>query len=96
MIIGKKLLHQTNSQQSAQILSIEQRCLKRKKQKCFGSEYLLGIKGNLKTWIRVIRDFHYPNLTKEFTEEQKADIMRRFKEVEKYTVTPPYFPGGRN
>ncbi len=59
-------------------------------------EYLLGIKGNLKTWVRVIRDFHYPNLTKEFTEEQKADIMRRFKEVEKYTVTPPYFPGGRN
>lgn len=58
--------------------------------------YLGGIKSDLKTWVRVIRDFYYPKLTKDFTEEQKANIMRRFKEVEKYTVTPPYFPGGRN
>ena len=58
--------------------------------------YLHGIRCNLKIWIRVIRDFHYPNLTKEFTEEQQANIMRRFKEVEKYTVAPPYFPSGRN
>ena len=58
-------------------------------------EYLFGIKGDLKTWVRVVRDFHYPKLTKDFTDEQKADIMRRFKEVEKYTVTPPHYPGGR-
>ena len=57
--------------------------------------YLHGIRCDLKTWVRVIRDFYYPKLTEDFTQEQKADIMRRFKEVEKYTVTPPHYPGGR-
>ena len=29
------------------------------------------------------------------TEEQKADILRRFDELKKYMDTPPNFPGGR-
>ena len=31
-------------------------------------------------------------LSKGLTEEQKADILRRFKEVEKFTVPPPHSP----
>ena len=58
--------------------------------------YLHGIKGELKTWVRVMRDFEFPKMSKNYTSEQKADILRRFKEVEKYTVTPPHFPGGRS
>ena len=58
--------------------------------------YLHGIKGELKTWVRVMRDFEFPKMSKNYTAEQKADILRRFKEVEKYTVTPPHFPGGRS
>ena len=54
--------------------------------------YLHGIRRNLKIWIRVIRDFHYPNLTKEFTEEQQANIMRRFKEVENTQLHRHIFP----
>jgi hypothetical protein len=57
--------------------------------------YLHGIKGELKTWVRVMRDFEFQKMSKNYTAEQKADILRRFKEVEKYTVTPPHYPGGR-
>jgi hypothetical protein len=56
--------------------------------------YLHGIKGELKTWVRVMRDFEFPKMNKNYTPEQKADILRRLKEVEKYTVTPPHYPGG--
>jgi hypothetical protein len=34
-------------------------------------------------------------LDRGLTEEQKADILRRFKEVEKYTVPPPDSPYGK-
>ena len=57
--------------------------------------YLYGIKGELKTWVRVMRDFYFPNMSKNYTTEQKDDILRRFKEVEKHTITPPHYPGGR-
>ena len=57
--------------------------------------YLRDIRAHLSAWIRAMQGFDFPKLTKDFTEEQKADIMRRFKEVEKYTVTPPHYPGGR-
>jgi hypothetical protein len=57
--------------------------------------YLHGIKGELKTWVRVMRDFEFPKMNKNYTPEQKADILRRLKEVEKYTVTPPHYPGGK-
>jgi hypothetical protein len=57
--------------------------------------YLHGIKGELKTWVRVMRDLQFPKMSKNYTSEQKADILHRLKEVEKYTVTPPHYPGGR-
>jgi hypothetical protein len=53
------------------------------------------IKGDLKTWVRVMRDFEFPRMNKNYTPEQKADILRRLKEVERYTVTPPHYPGGK-
>jgi hypothetical protein len=56
--------------------------------------YLFLIKGELKTWVRVMRDFEFPKMSKNYTPEQKADILHRLKEVEKYTVTPPHYPGG--
>ena len=56
--------------------------------------YLHGIKGELKTWVRVMRDLQFPKMSKNYTSEQKADILRRLKEVEKYTVTLPHYPGG--
>ena len=57
--------------------------------------YLLGIRGDFKTWVHVMRDFYFPELSKGLTEEQKADILRRFDELKKYMVTPPNFPGGK-
>ena len=50
--------------------------------------YLRGLKGDLKMWVREIRDFHFPSLSEGLAEEQKADILRRFKEIEKFTVMP--------
>ena len=55
--------------------------------------YLRGLKGDLKMWVRVIRDFHFPKLSEGLSEEQKADILRRFDEVKKYTEMPPNFRG---
>jgi hypothetical protein len=42
-----------------------------------------------------MRDFYFPNMSKSYTTEQKDNILRRFKEVEKHTITPPHYPGGR-
>ena len=52
-----------------------------------------GLKGDLKMWVRVIRDFHFPKLSEGLSEEQKADILRRFDELKKYTEMPPNFRG---
>ena len=57
--------------------------------------YLLGIRADLKQWVHVMRDFYFPELSKGLTEEQKANILRRFDELKKYMDTPPNFPGGR-
>jgi len=57
--------------------------------------YLCGIRGDFKTWVHVMRDFYFPELSKGLTDEQKADILRRFDELKKYTIQPPNFPGGK-
>ena len=57
--------------------------------------YLCGIRGDFKTWVHVMRDFYFPELSKGLTEEQKADILRRFDELKKYMDTPPNYPGGK-
>ena len=51
--------------------------------------YLRGIKGDLLLAIHVMRDFGFPHMTQGLTEEQKADILRRFDELQKYTAEPP-------
>ncbi len=57
--------------------------------------YLIGIQDDLKQWVHVMRDFYFPELGKGLTEEQKADIIRRFAEVEKFTVPPPSLSSGK-
>ena len=46
-------------------------------------------------FVHNTRTVFYSTLSKGLTEEQKADILRRFKEVEKYTVPPPDSPYGK-
>ena len=58
-------------------------------------EYLYGIKCELKTWIHLIRDLYGPELTKEFTSEQKDDLLNRFRDVELFTNILFNHPGGR-
>ncbi|MCR5750368.1 MAG: hypothetical protein K6G91_00250 [Kiritimatiellae bacterium] len=50
--------------------------------------YLRALKGDLKQAIHVMRRFGFPYVNGKLTEEQKADIMRRFEEVEKCTTMP--------
>ena len=57
--------------------------------------YLYGFRGDLGQGIRTMRCFHFPDLSEGLTEEQKADILRRFDELEAYTVSPTNFPFGR-
>ena len=59
-------------------------------------EFLYGIKGELKTWIHVMRDLYAPELTRGFTKEQKDNLLRRFNELEKFTDIPINHPGGTN
>lgn len=56
-------------------------------------EYLLGIKGDLARAVHVMRKFYFPRLVGGLSEEQKADILRRFDEAEKYAELPPDVPG---
>ena len=55
--------------------------------------YLYGIREKYKTWVRVMRDAYFPKLNGGLTKEQKSDILRRFNELERYTITPDNFPG---
>ncbi len=48
--------------------------------------YLRSLRACLKNWIHTIRCIFPTELSHGLTEEQKADILRRFNEVEKYTV----------
>jgi len=57
--------------------------------------YLSRICSDFKTWVHVMRDFYFPELSKGLTEEQKADVLHRFDELKKYMDTPPNFPGGK-
>ena len=50
--------------------------------------YLRALKGDLKQAVHVMRRFGFPYVNGKLTEEQKADIMRRFEEVEKSTMMP--------
>ena len=50
--------------------------------------YLRALKGDLKQAIHVMRRFGFPYVNGKLTEEQKADILRRFEEVEKCTTMP--------
>ena len=54
--------------------------------------YLRSLRECLKNWIHTIRSIFPTELSKGLTEEQKVDILRRFKEVEKFTVPPPHAP----
>ena len=57
-------------------------------------EYYLGVlKGDLGRAVHVMRKFYFPRLAGGLSEEQKADILRRFDEVEKYAELPPDAPG---
>jgi len=58
--------------------------------------FLLGIKGDLAQAVHVMRKFYFPRLVGCLSEEQKADILRRFDEVEKYAELPPDAPGKKN
>ena len=57
--------------------------------------YLSRICSDFKTWVHVMRDFYFPELSKGLTQEQKDDILHRFDELKKYMDTPPNFPGGK-
>ena len=59
-------------------------------------QYLRGIKGGLAQAVHVTRKFYFPGLVGGLSEEQKADILRRFDEVEKYAELPPDAPGKKN
>ena len=57
--------------------------------------YLHGLRGSLKTWVHVMRRYFDLKLSKGLTVEQKADVCRRLDELNKYTITPTNFPGGK-
>lgn len=57
--------------------------------------YIYKLKGDLEQDIRIMRRFHFPDLSEGLTEGQKSDILRRFDELQKYTVSPKNFPFGR-
>ena len=50
--------------------------------------YLRSLKSELKQEVYEIRKFFFPNISRKLTEDQKADILRRFEEVEKCTTMP--------
>ncbi len=57
--------------------------------------YLYGFREFFKQDIRTMRRAHFPDLSAGLSEAQKADILRRFDEMEAYTVSPTNFPFGR-
>lgn len=54
-------------------------------------EYMLELKGKFKTFVHVVRDIDLKHHKTKPTEKQKAEIFRRFEELEKYveTLVPP-------
>ena len=57
--------------------------------------YLYKLRGNFKQDIHTMRRAHFPDLSEGLSDAQKADILRRFDELEAYTVSPTNFPFGR-
>ena len=51
--------------------------------------YLHGVRSGLRQNVHVMRRFFFPTIIDGLTEEQKADILRRFDELQKYTAEPP-------
>ena len=54
-------------------------------------KYVRLMRGELNTYVNIMRNGYFHQLSKHYTLEQKNDILRRFKEVEKYTITSPHF-----
>ena len=57
--------------------------------------YLFGFRQFFKQDIRTMRRAHFPDLSEGLSDAQKADILRRFDELEAYTVSPTNYPFGR-
>ncbi len=57
--------------------------------------YLFGFRQFFKQDIRTMRRAHFPDLSEGLSDAQKADILRRFDELEAYTVSPTNLPFGR-
>ena len=55
------------------------------------TDYLLNIKDNFKMYVHQVRDIAIKHHKTKPTEKQKAEIFRRFEELEKYveTLVPP-------
>ena len=51
-------------------------------------DYLFKFRGRLEVEIRRFRKCTFPSLSEGLTEGQKADILRRFEEIETFTVMP--------
>ena len=52
---------------------------------------LIGLKGDLKIAISVMKRFFVPPIVNGLSDEQKSDILRRFDELERYTLAPANF-----
>jgi len=52
-------------------------------------DYLHKLKGDFKVWVHVIQDLHFPSLGEGLTTEQKADVIRRFNELQQYMKPLP-------
>ena len=59
------------------------------------SRYLQDLQLHVENLVHNAKTVFSNTLSKGLTEEQKADILRRFDELKKYMDTPPNFPGGR-
>ena len=58
-------------------------------------DYLFKFKGHLKIEIQNFRKYAFPALSEGLTEEQKADILRRFDDVLKLAEGSPEFSSGK-
>ena len=56
--------------------------------------YLRSLKVCFKNWVYRMEVVFFNMYSKGLTDEQKADIRRRFDGLKKYMDTPPKFPGG--
>ena len=57
--------------------------------------YLRLFRGDVKNWVYRIRTVFFDVYSNGLTEEQKADVIRRLDEVEKFTVSSPSLSSGK-